>query len=72
MIAIFLEHRRWRCEHFGFQTGLELFDRGTSQSDCLSMPDSRGYRSYIEGIFLDLTVEKRAFGNLYRAIAESW
>lgn len=28
------------------------------------MPDPRGYRSYIEGIFLDLAVEKRAFGNL--------
>jgi hypothetical protein len=60
----FWRHRRWRCEHFGFQTGLELFDRGASQSDRLSMPDPRGYRSCIEGIFLDLAVEKRAFGNL--------
>jgi len=28
------------------------------------MSDPRGYRSCIEGIFLDLAVEKRAFGNL--------
>ena len=28
------------------------------------MPDPRGYCSCIEGIFFDLAVEKRAFGNL--------
>jgi hypothetical protein len=54
-----------------FRFGLELFDRGTDQGNCLSMPGPRGYRSCVEGIFLNLAVEKRAFGRLWQVPVHS-
>jgi hypothetical protein len=61
-----LGHRWGRCQQFSLQFSLELFDRGTDQGDSLSIAGRRGYRSRVEGIFLELTVEKRAFGRLWQ------
>ena len=54
------------CQQFRLQFSLELFDRGTDQGDSLSIAWCRGNRSCVESIFLDLAVEKRAFGSLWQ------
>ena len=38
----------------------------TDQGDSLSIAGYRGNRSCVEGIFLNLTVEKRSFGRLWQ------
>jgi hypothetical protein len=64
-IAIW-RHRRWRCQAFRPSVGLELFERGMDQGDCLNVFGPRGYRSCVEGIFLDLAIEKREFCRLWQ------
>ena len=63
-MLFFWGHRWGRCQQFRLQFSLELFDRGTDQGDSLSIAGCRGNRSCVEGVFLKLTVEKRAFGLL--------
>jgi len=65
-MLFFWGHRRGRCQQFRLQFSLELFDRGTDQGDSLSIAGYRGNRSCVEGICLNLTVEKRSFGRLWQ------